>query len=305
MISSIKNSFIPAIAIIKLIFPVLIILEILKYFQLIEPLSVLLSPILSLLELPNEFSIIWIVGLLTGVYGAIASFFYIIAEPQNYTVAEVSMLASLILIAHAVPIEAKISQYLGLSYFKTIFFRFFLSILFALLIKFSVDFFGLLQDKLDLISMVKIEQQEVSIQSIIFNPILICLEIGIIIIFLNLAVDFLKKIKVIYYIEIALKPIANFLKIDNRLTNSLLIGILLGLSYGSSLLMKDFKNLKNIPTTEKNKVIYFLNLSHALIEDTILVLFIGANIFVVLVARVLFSIFVILLIDLYYKKSRP
>lgn len=152
MTSLLKESFTSAISIIKLIFPVLLALEILKYFQLIELLSVLLSPILSLLELPNKFSIIWIVGLLTGVYGAVASFFYIIIEPQNYTVAQISILASLILVSHALLIEAKVSQHLGVGYWKTIFFRFSLSILFGLLIKFSIDFFGLLQDKLHLLS---------------------------------------------------------------------------------------------------------------------------------------------------------
>ena len=303
MIVALKESFSAAASIVKLIFPVLFSLEILKYFQLIEPLSILFSPIMELLELPNEFSIIWVIGLFTGVYGAVASFFYIITNPESYSIAEVSILSALILIAHALPVEAKVSQYLGVGYWKTIFFRFFLSIIFALLIKCFIDFFGLLQDKIYLTTSI-IGQQETSVISIIVNPIIICIKISLIIILLHLIIEFLKKIKVIYYLEIALKPIATILKIDDRLSSSVLIGIVLGISYGGSLLIKDMKNLKKVSNNEKKKAIYLLNILHSLIEDTILVLLIGANIFIVLFGRILFSIFIMILIDVYYYKFK-
>ncbi len=296
-----KESLISALSIIKLILPVLFVLEILKYFQLIEPLAILLSPVIELLGLPGEFSIIWIIGIFTGVYGSIVSFFYIINNPENYTIAQVSTLSALILIAHALPVEAKISQLLGIGYWKIIFFRLFLSVIFALLVKFFLDYFDLLQDSLNPVTQI-IEQQETSIISIFVAPVIACIKIGIIIVTLHLMIHLLKKIRVIYYMEIALKPVAYVLRIDTRLSNSLLIGIILGVSYGGSLLMKDIEKLQEVSGNEKRKAIYLLNILHSLIEDTILILLIGADIFVVLSGRILFSIFIILLIDVYYKK---
>ncbi len=303
MTASLKKSFTSAIAIIKLILPILFAIEILKYYQLIEPLSILLSPILELLELPNEFAIIWIVGIFTGIYGAIATFFYIATNPESYTIAQVSILSVLILVVHALPIEAKISQYLGVNYWKIIFFRFAVAIIYALIVKYLTDFFGLLQEKVHLTTIIT-TQQDTSIFSIITGPIITCIEIGVIIVVLYMIIDFLKKINVIRYIELILKPITYILKIDNRLSNSLLIGMVLGLSYGGAILIEDLKNLKKVSNKEKNKVVYLLNILHSLIEDTILVLLIGANIFVVLLGRIVFSILIMLLINVYHNKIK-
>ena len=303
MTASLKKSFTSAIAIIKLILPILFAIEILKYYQLIEPLSILLSPILELLELPNEFAIIWIVGIFTGIYGAIATFFYIATNPESYTIAQVSILSVLILVVHALPIEAKISQYLGVNYWKIIFFRFAVAIIYALIVKYLTDFFGLLQEKVHLTTIIT-TQQDSSIFSIITGPIITCIEIGVIIVVLYMIIDFLKKVNVIRYIELILKPITYILKIDNRLSNSLLIGMVLGLSYGGAILIEDLKNLKKVSNKEKNKVVYLLNILHSLIEDTILVLLIGANIFVVLLGRIVFSILIMLLINIYHNKIK-
>ncbi|OIR24699.1 hypothetical protein BGC33_11460 [Bathymodiolus thermophilus thioautotrophic gill symbiont] len=68
-------------------------------------------------------------GLLSGGYGAVVTFFYAISDPSGYTVVEVSTLSALILMAHALPIESKISKLLGVGFFKTIFFRLFSTIL--------------------------------------------------------------------------------------------------------------------------------------------------------------------------------
>jgi hypothetical protein len=48
------------------------------------------------------------------------------------------------------------------------------------------------------------------------------------------------------------------------------------------------------------KSIYFLNLMHSIIEDTALVLLIGANIFIVVIGRLLFSISVLLMLNFYW-----
>jgi hypothetical protein len=90
----------------------------------------------------------------------------------------------------------------------------------------------------------------------------------------------LKKWGVIVYLEKSLSPITRILKINKDISFSLLIGVLLGISYGGALLKKDFQEKSNISKEDKKKSIYFLNLMHSIIEDTALVLLIGANIFI-------------------------
>jgi hypothetical protein len=62
-----------AIGIIKIILPFLIIIEILKYFNLIIEISIVVYPLTSLLNLPVEFGMVLLLGLLTGVYGGVSS----------------------------------------------------------------------------------------------------------------------------------------------------------------------------------------------------------------------------------------
>jgi hypothetical protein len=97
--------------------------------------------------------------------------------------------------------------------------------------------------------------------------------------------------------------ITRILKINKDISFSLLIGVLLGISYGGALLKKDFQEKSNISKEDKKKSIYFLNLMHSIIEDTALVLLIGANIFIVVIGRLLFSISVLLMLNLYWAHS--
>ena len=252
-----------------------------------------------MLELPKEFGVVWVVGLLTGVYGGIASFFSIIEYPENFTVAQVTILSILMLIAHALPTEAKITKFLGVNYWYAIIFRFTLSIIFAFLLSVAFSSLGLLQEKIHVVDKIAFQHTN-SYLEVITTPITISAKVGLIIIILHILIEFLKKIKIIYYLELMLSPITYILKFNNKLSSSLLVGLLLGISYGGALLMKDFDEIKSVNFRGKKKVIYFLNLVHSLVEDTILVLLINANLFVVLIGRILFSILILMLLNIYW-----
>jgi hypothetical protein len=48
-----------------------------QYFNLIIEISIVVYPLTSLLNLPVEFGMVLLLGLLTGVYGGVSSFFLI------------------------------------------------------------------------------------------------------------------------------------------------------------------------------------------------------------------------------------
>lgn len=292
------NGIISAFSIIKVILPVLIFVEILKYYDLIKNITVLVTPLLSLLNLPSEFGIVWVVSLFTGVYGGVASFLSIIDNVENYSVAEVTTLSSLILIAHALPIESKISKLLGVSYWKSMVFRFVSSIFFSFFVNIFLTGFHLLQQNVNL-AMPNIAIEESHLINIIINPLTTSFKIGVIIILLYFFIEILKKINVISILERALKPLTYLLNIDERLSSSLVIGVLLGISYGGALLQNDFKDLKDVKDSDKKSTVYFINLLHSLIEDTMLVLLIGANFFIVFFGRIIFSVVVLLCLNSY------
>src|SRR5690606_19090168 len=70
------------------------------------------------------------------------------------------------------------------------------------------------------------------------------------------------------------------------------VGVLLGLTYGGALIIEEAKK-QNFSARTRFLALSWLSLSHSLIEDTLLVLALGANIWVVLVGRVILTLLIV------------
>ena len=92
-----------------------------------------------------------------------------------------------------------------------------------------------------------------------------------------------------------LKPSMKFLGMSKNATILPIIGLTLGLAYGGGLIVKEAKS-KLISKKDTFLSLSFMDLSHSLIEDTLLTLAIGASIFGILVGRLLFTILVMIII---------
>ncbi|MBL6430494.1 MAG: hypothetical protein HPM95_01810 [Alphaproteobacteria bacterium] len=68
-----------------------------------------LAPVMGLVDLPAEAGLIWAITLLTRLYGGVGAFVSLQPEMQ-LTVAQVSVLSSLMLFAHALPVEQAITS---------------------------------------------------------------------------------------------------------------------------------------------------------------------------------------------------
>ena len=74
-----------------------------------------------------------------------------------------------------------------------------------------------------------------------------------------------------------------------------IIGMTLGLAYGGGLIIKEAKS-KLLTKKDVFYSVSMMGLSHSLIEDTILVLSIGATLFGVMLGRVLFTLLVMFIL---------
>ena len=105
----------------------------------------------------------------------------------------------------------------------------------------------------------------------------------------------LKKTGAIEKLNNFLRPGLEFLGMSKNAAPIAIIGTTLGLAYGGGLITKEAKS----GILSKKDVFYslsFMNLSHSLIEDTLLILAIGGSLFGILLGRVLFTIFIIVII---------
>ena len=279
----------------KITLPVLFVIEILIFFDILKFFIHFIAPIFSFLKLPPEFSIFYIAGIFGGIYSAISSLIIYDAYSQ-YTVAQVSVFAIMILISHAIPLEAKISKVLGLSYIYSVFLRISLSLILGLLVSKFLYTFSLLEQNIDIIKISIEYSNNNSFINLFIKPIEACVNMIIVIFIVYFVLDILKIIGAMYIFEKLLKPLFHLLKINKNLTEPMLVGICIGLSYGSILLKKQM-NQQHIKHNEKKKVVFFLNLCHAIIEDTLLVLLIGADVFIVLFIRLIFVCLIIIIFN--------
>jgi hypothetical protein len=97
---------------IRLTVPVAIATKILEEMGLIPVFSMVLEPIMGLLGLPGELGLVWMTAMLTNLYGGIAVFAALLPG-LTLTSAQVTVLCSVMLIAHALPIELSISKRAG------------------------------------------------------------------------------------------------------------------------------------------------------------------------------------------------
>jgi len=276
----------------KIMIPISIIVKILAYYGLIKVIGDYLSPVMNVVGLPGEFGLVWATAMITNIYGALVVFFNL-SLVNMYSVAQVTILACMILVAHTLPIEARIAQKAGVRLWFTVFFRVFFAFILGLILSLIFSTFGLFKS-----------ENKILWQPSIVNPTLTQWALGelrnyvmifLIILGLLLLMRFLKNTGIIDKFNNFLKPSLRLIGMSKDAAPIAIIGTTLGLAYGGGLIIKE----ANSNVLSKKDVFYSLSLmglSHSLIEDTLLMLAIGASIFGVLIGRVIFTIIVMILL---------
>ena len=104
----------------------------------------------------------------------------------------------------------------------------------------------------------------------------------------------LKNIGFIDKLNNALEPGLKFLGMSKNAAPLAIIGLTLGISYGGGLIINETKE-KMLSKKDAFLSLSMMGLSHSLIEDTLLMVAIGASLLGILVARIFFTIVTLLL----------
>lgn len=291
--SEIKNvlldAYITSLTLFKIIIPVSIIVKILSELGLIKVIAENISPVMEIVGLPGDFGLVWVTTMITNIYGGMIVFFNL-SLSNTYTVAEVTVLAIMILIAHTLPIEVRIAQKAGVRAWFTILFRIGCAFIFGFILHFFFKYFNILQYENKVIWQPSITDPTL-IQWII-DQLRSYLMIFLIIIGLMILIHILKKIGAIQRINDLMEPGLRFLGMSKNAVPVTIIGMTLGLTYGGGLIIKEAKE-KMLNKKDVFLSLSLLDLSHSLIEDTLLMVAIGANLIGILAARIIFTIIII------------
>ena len=282
----------------KLMIPIIIIIKIVEEMGGITVLSEWLSPLMSFVGLPSEMGLVWATTLLTNIYAGLLVFMNTNAE---LSVAQVSVLGSLMLIAHSLPIEAAVAKRAGVSVFATMVLRLGGGLLFAWILHQTYTWGGILEQSAQVIWAPDLTNEQSHLEWA-WSQIESLFMIFVVISILLFTLKVLKILGIEKLIAIALRPVLKILGISPEATNMTIVGMTLGISFGGGLLINE-ANKGHIPARDIFTAIMLLNLVHSMIEDTILIMLIGADFISIFWGRLLFGLVVVALISHVLKRT--
>jgi hypothetical protein len=287
--SLVKDTARSALGLYKIMIPISIAVKLLQYLGWITVLGDLLAPIMKWIGLPGACGIIWATTMVTNIYGGMMAF-YSLAISDSLTTAQVSILCSMMLMAHALPIELQIAHKAGCRLWVMFLIRFGFGIITALAMN-------------QLLTATQFLQEPNIIQwkpELLANPSLTDWFLGeirkyIIVFFVVMVLLFvmriLKKSGALDAFSEALKPVLGVLGINKDVIPMTVIGLSLGILYGGALIIKETEE-KNIPKMDVFYAFVLMGLCHSLIEDSLLMISMGANWSMIFIFRMIFALLV-------------
>ena len=277
---------------IKILIPISIIVKILSYYGAIDIIGAYLASTMGLVGLPGEFGFVWATTMIANIYGGLLVFVQL-SLTNTYTVAQVTILGAMMLIAHTLPVEARIAQKAGVRLWFTLTLRILGAFTFGFILNTIFNTFNLFKENSVVIW--KPENIDPTLINLLLNEVRYYLIIFLIILGLVTLLKILKKTGAIERLNKLLKPALEFIGMSKNAAPITIIGMTLGISYGGGLIIQETKS-KLVSKKDAFLSLSLMGLTHSIIEDTILILSIGASIFGILLGRALFTLFVIIIL---------
>jgi len=274
---------------IKIMVPVMIAVRVAVEFGLIEVLSRVFAPLMALVGLPAEMGLVWATAATVNIYGGIAALTGVLPDAP-LTVAQATVLGSMILAAHSLPVEQRVCQKAGASLLFTTGLRFGVALAYGAILNAIYSGFDLLQEPV-VLSFLPSTPAAAGWREWAENSVVTLGWVFVIILALVALLRVFDVLGVTEAISRALQPVLRFMGIGKEATPLAMIGVLLGLSYGGGLIIKEAR-AGHLPGRDILLSVCFMAICHSLIEDTLLIMALGGHWSGVLVGRFLFSILV-------------
>ncbi len=287
----------------KIMLPAMILVRILDQFGFSQSIGEFIGPVMALVGLPAEAGIVWAVAMFSSLFGGIGALITL-APQMDLNVGQVSILAAMMLFAHALVIEQAVVHKAGANFFTTSVIRILAGFIYAIIAYHTIDYLDVLQEPakftwapegLESDDWLKWSIATAQSMAIMF----------IIIIVLLILLDIIDRLGINRLLAKLLAPVHDLIGIRRELAPITTVGLLMGIAYGGGLIIEQLRE-KAISKRELFLTLSFLSIFHAVIEDTLLMMAFGADIWVILVFRGIFSvIFMAILARMIFFKREP
>lgn len=270
----------------KILIPMMILIKILDMLGLVTLLGKLLAPLMVITGLPGEMGLVWASALATNIYGGIVVF-AAVAKNIEITTAQATIIASMMLMAHAIPVEVQIAKRAGTRFLAMSAFRIVSALIFGIILNIIYK----MTDSLNYPA--KIIWSPPVRENTLFNWALgqgqNLLTIAVIVTLLVFLMKLLKVLGIINMINSACGPLLKVMGIGKEAAYVTMVGFTLGLTYGGGLIINEAKSGK-MSHRDIFSSLAFMGICHSMIEDTLLMMSIGGHISGILWIRTIFSI---------------
>ena len=268
--------------------PAVIIMRLLKFWGADVYLNYFFSFLMAPLGLPEWTSLVWVTAILSNLYAALAVLAQLGAD-KSLTIGQMSILGTIILIAHSLPVEARITQAMRVRFFSIVLTRLLVAMALGMCLHFAYRFFPVMQKEVFFFWMQYRDETAASLWSLLLFDMRSLIILSFLVCILILAVEVMKQLRIIAFFEYLMQPFLRLLGISNQLAHITALGTLLGLTYSSGYIIAQTKR-HSYPAEDLAGTVIFLSLCHAIIEDTLLLLVLGADLSAILFARLFVSL---------------
>ena len=275
-----------SITLFKIMIPTLIIVKMLQELGLDMVLVSIMTPAMALMDLPAEMALVLTTTMLTNPY---AGLLVAAGLPASFdlTVGQASNIALFMLFAHSLPVEGMISRRAGVRLRVVLTVRVGGALVCCSLLASLFQATGWFSAPAHL--NLPNYAQTPDLAGWLVNQFWALVFIQIIIILLVFFLEILKIIGVEKLIAHMLTPVLRFMKISQRGATIAIVGVTLGVGFGSGLLLRDVAT-GTIDKKDVFGVVCFINLLHSVFEDTAVVMLLGPSLIIVLGARFIFAL---------------
>ena len=275
-----------SLKLLKIMLTISILVKAAGYLGVIDIVSKGISPIMNLVGLSGEMGIVWATAMVTNIYGGLLVLFTMTQE-SVFSVAEITIVATLILFAHSLPVELKVISETGAKPSKILSIRILCAIIAGACLNLIFKFFDMYQE--NAVFRFTVKEAKPGLINWIFGEAKKYATIFMIIFILLAVMEILKRIGFIDWINRAFSPVMRFMGIDPGLSLTCIVGLTMGISYGSGLIIKETRE-GNYSSRDLFLVAVFMSLCHALIEDTLLMIPLGAKMAGIFWGRIIFAV---------------
>jgi hypothetical protein len=258
----------------KVMIPTMVLVQILKVTGLLSRMAAMSAPLMDLFGLPGESSLVLLTGGLVNIYAAIA-----VAVNIPLTAKGMTILAIMVLIAHNLIVETAVQSQSGTPAWITLPVRITAAVFGGLLFAWIIPGGG------EVIVQAGIQPGVNSWGDILLANGISLAKIIMIILGLMLVMELSREFGLMDRITAALSIPMKFLGMDRRTSVVTAVGLLLGLAYGAGLIIDETRQ-SNIGKSEILATNIFLGTNHALIEDTLIFVAVGAGLGWILLGRI-------------------